>query len=109
MAKQITIVFRLLMSFIVTHCAVPVVVQAPKAVPALEKAAAAKSIDKNIALMADEINIDITVENCAAVISLLNSLLADEYVLYVKTQNFHWNIRNSMNFNDLHLFFWQNV
>jgi starvation-inducible DNA-binding protein len=35
---------------------------------------------------------------------LLNSLLADEYVLYTKTRNAHWNITGS-NFYELHKFF----
>jgi len=127
MVKQITITFGLLMSFFITHCSVPPVVQAPKDLPALEKIVpkppitpkpagieqkkeTAKGIDEKIILIAqepriDEINSDIEPENRAAVTTLLNTLLADEYVLYVKTQNFHWNIRNSMNFNDLHLFF----
>jgi len=35
---------------------------------------------------------------------LLNSLLADEYILYTKTLNYHWNV-SGIRFNDLHLFF----
>ena len=35
---------------------------------------------------------------------LLNRLLADEFVLYVKTRNFHWNIVGP-NFAELHKFF----
>jgi starvation-inducible DNA-binding protein len=31
-------------------------------------------------------------------------LLADEYVLYTKTRNFHWNV-TGLQFNDLHKFF----
>ena len=34
----------------------------------------------------------------------LNSLLSDEYVLYVKTLNYHWNVVGPF-WNDLHLFF----
>ena len=35
---------------------------------------------------------------------LLNIILADEYLLYTKTYNYHWNVKGLM-FNDLHLFF----
>jgi len=35
---------------------------------------------------------------------LLNILLADEYLLYTKTYNYHWNVVGLM-FNDLHKFF----
>src|SRR5205085_6321250 len=38
------------------------------------------------------------------VIALLNTLLADEYVLYTKTRNYHWNVTGPQ-FNDLHKFF----
>ena len=40
----------------------------------------------------------------AAVVDLLNALLADEAVLYTKTRNYHWNVKG-MQFNDLHKFF----
>jgi starvation-inducible DNA-binding protein len=48
--------------------------------------------------------IGISASNRDAVCKLLNTLLADEYLLYVKTQNYHWNVTGLM-FNDLHLFF----
>lgn len=35
---------------------------------------------------------------------LLNGLLADEFVTYVRTLNFHWNVRG-MQFHSLHAFF----
>lgn len=35
---------------------------------------------------------------------LLNGLLADEFLLYMRTLNFHWNVRG-MQFHSLHLFF----
>jgi len=38
------------------------------------------------------------------VIDALNQLLADEFVLYVKTRNFHWNVVGP-NFAELHKFF----
>ncbi|TAN20324.1 MAG: DNA starvation/stationary phase protection protein, partial [Chitinophagaceae bacterium] len=37
-------------------------------------------------------NIGITAENSKAVALLLNKLLANEFVLYTKTRNYHWNI-----------------
>lgn len=50
------------------------------------------------------INIGLTVDQRNGVIELLNSLLADEYILYTKTRNYHWNVIG-MHFNDLHKFF----
>jgi starvation-inducible DNA-binding protein len=35
---------------------------------------------------------------------MLNTLLADEYLLYTKTRNYHWNVVGPQ-FNDLHKFF----
>jgi starvation-inducible DNA-binding protein len=39
-----------------------------------------------------------------AVVDILNTLLADEVVLYVKTRNYHWNVVGS-DFGELHKFF----
>jgi starvation-inducible DNA-binding protein len=39
-----------------------------------------------------------------AIATFLNTLLADEYVLYTKTRNAHWNV-NGSNFHELHTFF----
>ena len=36
--------------------------------------------------------------------TILNTCLADEYVLYTKTRNYHWNVVGPQ-FNDLHKFF----
>jgi len=49
-------------------------------------------------------NLDISVENRKKSAHLLNLLLADEFVLYVRTLNFHWNVE-SLHFRDLHKFF----
>lgn len=38
------------------------------------------------------------------VLALLDRALADEYVLYTKTRNFHWNVTGPR-FNELHKFF----
>ena len=49
-------------------------------------------------------NIGISDDNRQKVVAILNTLLADEFLLYVKTRNFHWNVIG-MQFNDLHKFF----
>ena len=49
-------------------------------------------------------NIGIGDEHRQAVVGILNTLLADEYVLYTKTRNYHWNVVGPQ-FNDLHKFF----
>jgi len=38
------------------------------------------------------------------IVTFLNTLLADEYALYTKTRNAHWNV-NGPNFFELHKFF----
>ncbi len=38
------------------------------------------------------------------VIELLNQLLSDEYLLYTKTRNYHWNVTGP-DFSELHKFF----
>lgn len=48
-----------------------------------------------------KINIGITEKNLQAVSSELQKLLADEFVLYTKTRNYHWNIEGA-NFMELH-------
>src|SRR2546425_9442905 len=49
-------------------------------------------------------NIGLTDPQRAGVIDILNTLLADEYLLYTKTRNYHWNVVGPQ-FNDLHKFF----
>ncbi len=51
-----------------------------------------------------KLNIEIAESELKAVALLLNRLLADEYVLYTKTRNAHWNIQGQ-NFIALHKFF----
>ncbi len=46
-------------------------------------------------------NIGITEKNLQAVAILLNTLLSDETVLYMKTRNYHWNLEGD-NFIELH-------
>jgi starvation-inducible DNA-binding protein len=49
-------------------------------------------------------NIEISEANLQETATVLNTLLADEFVLYTKTRNAHWNIQG-MEFYDLHKFF----
>lgn len=49
-------------------------------------------------------NLGIDDKNRDDVVKLLAGILADEYVLYTKTRNYHWN-GISPQFNDLHKFF----
>ncbi len=49
-------------------------------------------------------NTGIADDHRQSVANLLNMLLADEFVLYVKTRNAHWNVTGS-GFSELHLFF----
>ncbi len=49
-------------------------------------------------------NIGLTDEQREGVVLMLNTLLADEYLLYTKTRNYHWNVVGPQ-FNDLHKFF----
>lgn len=39
-----------------------------------------------------------------SLVQVLNTLLADEYVLYTKTRNYHWNVTGP-HFHDYHLLF----
>lgn len=48
--------------------------------------------------------IDIGLRESATVVETLNRLLADEFVLYTKTRNFHWNVQGPT-FRSLHLLF----
>src|SRR5476651_2505925 len=48
--------------------------------------------------------IGITEENRKTVSFELSKLLADEFILYTKTRNAHWNVEGS-DFHSMHLFF----
>jgi starvation-inducible DNA-binding protein len=50
------------------------------------------------------VNIGIADDKRQRVIAILNTLLADEFLLYTKTRNYHWNVTGPQ-FNDLHKFF----
>lgn len=62
-----------------------------------------KSKNENVDEKSDKLNTGISKENSKKVAEILNQLLADEFLLYTKTLNFHWNIEGS-NFHSLHLF-----
>ncbi len=49
-------------------------------------------------------NIGITAENTQEVATILSKVLADEYVLYTKTRNAHWNVEGP-DFYSKHIFF----
>jgi starvation-inducible DNA-binding protein len=54
--------------------------------------------------VAVNVNIGLSDRSRQAVVAILSRLLADEYVLYTKTRNYHWNVVGPQ-FNDLHRFF----
>lgn len=49
-------------------------------------------------------NLGVPENNLQQVSIELNKLLADEFVLYTKTRNYHWNIE-SVNFHEMHQFY----
>jgi starvation-inducible DNA-binding protein len=49
-------------------------------------------------------DIGISEKNRASVVNILNALLADEFLLYTKARNYHWNV-TGLHFHDLHKFF----
>src|SRR2546426_3770337 len=49
-------------------------------------------------------NIGIAESERKKIVTILNTLLADEYMLSTKTRNYHWNVVGPQ-FNDLHKFF----
>lgn len=58
---------------------------------------------KNYVAKSDSLNTGISLVNTKKVASELNKILSDEFVLYVKTLNFHWNIEGR-DFHSLHVF-----
>ena len=51
-----------------------------------------------------EPNIGISSQNRQSIVEILKKLVSDEYILYTKTRNCHWNVTGPQ-FNDLHKFF----
>ena len=52
----------------------------------------------------NSIEIGINANNRTAVVKMLNQLLADQHVLYIKLRNYHWNVQG-MYFQPLHALF----
>lgn len=50
------------------------------------------------------VNIGLSNKQRDGVAKILNTLLADEFVLYIKTRRFHWNVVG-VDFSELHKFF----
>ena len=51
-----------------------------------------------------KVDIGIQIKGRQEVAKILNAILSDEYLLYTKTLNYHWNVVGPQ-FNDLHKFF----
>lgn len=52
----------------------------------------------------DRANIGLSQKTCQKVISVLSRILADQHVLYTKTQNYHWNVTGE-EFSEYHKLF----
>ncbi|MGI0005608.1 MAG: Dps family protein [Nitrososphaera sp.] len=63
-----------------------------------------KLVESDIMQSGIEPDIGIEASSRKSVIRILSNLLADEYVLYTKTRNYHWNVYGP-HFHDLHVFF----
>ncbi len=50
-----------------------------------------------------QVNIGLSTEDMKGLVEILSNTLADEFVLYTKTRNYHWNVVGPQ-FNDLHKF-----
>lgn len=63
-----------------------------------------KKPSSKVVSSAPSIDIGINDKERAKIVEGLSRLLADTYTLYLKTHNFHWNVKGPM-FNTLHLMF----
>ncbi|MGI0019205.1 MAG: Dps family protein [Nitrososphaera sp.] len=63
-----------------------------------------KLVESDVMQAGIEPDIGIEASSRKSVIRILSNLLADEYVLYTKTRNYHWNVYGP-HFHDLHVFF----
>lgn len=52
----------------------------------------------------EKVNIGLNPKDRERAVDILNTVLADEYVLYTKTRNYHWNVI-SADFSELHKLF----
>lgn len=55
-------------------------------------------------LTPEKLNVGLDDGKRTGIVESLNVLLADEFLLYTKTRNYHWNVMGPR-FHDLHLFF----
>ena len=55
-------------------------------------------------LTPEKLNVGLDDGKRTGIVDTLNVLLADEFLLYTKTRNYHWNVMGPR-FHDLHLFF----
>ena len=55
-------------------------------------------------LMNEKLNVGLQDEHRERIVDALNILLSDQFLLYTKTRNYHWNVVGPR-FNDLHKFF----
>lgn len=63
-----------------------------------------KPVESDIMQSGIEPDFGIESSSRKSVIHLLSNILADEYILYTKTRNYHWNVYGP-HFHDLHEFF----
>jgi starvation-inducible DNA-binding protein len=63
-------------------------------------------LENQINKIKENVDIGIEEENRKSVIAILNTLLADEYLLFTKTRNYHWNVVGK-DFKERHDFFQQ--
>lgn len=61
-------------------------------------------LEKQIDEMKENVDIGIEESSRKGVVGILNTLLADEYVLFTKTRNYHWNVVGK-DFKERHEFF----
>jgi starvation-inducible DNA-binding protein len=55
-------------------------------------------------MIMDKINTGISKDNLENVVSILSTVLADQYILYTKTRNYHWNVTGE-DFSEYHKLF----
>ncbi len=63
-------------------------------------------IENQLEKLKENIDIGIKEDNRKGVVNILNTLLADEYLLFTKTRNYHWNVVGK-DFKERHDFFQQ--
>lgn len=63
-------------------------------------------LEKQVSQIRENLDIGIEVENRKEVVRMLNILLADEYTLFTKSRNYHWNVIGK-DFKERHEFFQQ--